>query len=193
MPEGFNYIDIVVLAGLSFGIFKGLKNGLIKEIAAIVGLILGIWAGFRFAFIFADYYRESFEIPENLIPFLGFLTAFILVLLGVIFAGRLLRETLKKANLSTVDKAAGATFGALKWGLILGTLLVLVGKAKVLPEEHTKGSFMYPLLTQYVEGVQEYSVALIPAAKNVFTEIDTYFQDLETIREKKEAVEQLQQ
>ncbi len=182
MPDGINYIDIIAIIALALGVFRGLRNGLVKEIAAIVALILGIWAGFRFAFVIAAWYRESTEIPENLVPFLAFLTTFILVLIAVIFAGKLLKNLLTKAKLSAMDKAGGAAFGAMKWGLVIGTLFVILGKAHILPEEHTKESLMYPMLSKYCHAVQEYSIGLIPDVKNVFTEMDQYFTDPETVR-----------
>lgn len=178
MPEGLTFIDIIAAVGIGFGLIRGWSNGIIKEVAGMIGVVLGIWAGFRFAFIFADYYKENFELPENVIPFLAFLTAFILVLVIVLFAGKALKFLLDKTNLTVLNKAAGALFGGLKLAFLIGSLITLVGKAGFIQEETKNQSITYPYLSVYVEGVMEYSVGLIPAAKNVFKDMDEYFDGL---------------
>ena len=121
------YIDIIVLVAVGFGLIRGWTNGIIKEVAGMVGVILGVWAGLRLAWVFADYYQENFEVPEAVIPLIAFLSAFLLVLIVVIMIGRLLRKILEKAALSGFDKIAGALFGGLKLAFIVGTLVGLVG------------------------------------------------------------------
>ena len=129
MPEGLTFIDIIAAVAIGFGFIRGWMNGFIKEIAGLVGIILGVWAGLRLAWIFADYYRENFEVPETVIPFIAFLTAFLLVLLAVVLIGRILRKILEKAALSGFDKIAGALFGGLKLAFLIGTLIGMIGKA----------------------------------------------------------------
>ena len=184
MPEGLTFIDIIAAVGIGFGLIRGWSNGIIKEVAGIIGVVLGVWAGFRFAFIFADYYRENFEVPENVIPFLAFLTAFILVLVLVFFAGKMLKFFLEKTNLSVLNKAAGAMFGGLKLAFVIGSLISLVGKAGFISQETKETSVAYPYISAYCEGVMEYSVGLIPAAKNVFKDMDEYFDKLGVPNEK---------
>lgn len=172
------YIDIVVLVAVGFGFIRGWTNGIIKEVAGMVGVILGLWAGLRLAWIFADYYRENFEVPEAVIPLIAFLSAFLLVLVGVILIGRLLKKILEKASLSGFDKIAGALFGGLKLAFIVGTLVGLVGKSGFLPSETKEKSVTYPYLIVFTEAVTDYSIGLIPAAKNTFGEMDEYFDGL---------------
>ncbi|MCB9231735.1 MAG: CvpA family protein [Bacteroidia bacterium] len=179
MPEGLTFIDIIAAIGIGFGLIRGWTNGIIKEVAGLIGVVLGIWAGFRFAFIFANYYQENFELPEAVIPFLAFLTAFILVLVIVFFIGRMLKFLLDKTNLSVLNQASGALFGGLKFAFLVGSLIGLIGKAGFISEETKGKSIAYPFLTTYCEGVMEYSIGLIPAAKNVFKDMDEYFDKIQ--------------
>lgn len=178
MPEGLLIIDIVAAIAIVYGLVKGIFNGIIKEVAGLVAVVFGIWAGFRFAFIFADYYKENTELPENVIPFIAFATAFAVVMALVLLGGRLLKFILEKAELNEIDRAAGAAFGTLKWAFIIGTVISLVGKANLVSEETKQNSITYPILTTYCEVVTEYTIGLIPTVKNVFTEIDDYFKSL---------------
>ena len=177
------WIDIPVLALVLFGIYRGLRSGIIMQVASLLGLIVGIWAGFRLAFIFANYYKNNFHLPEKAIPVAAFLTAFVLALLAVIFAGKLLKTVLEKTKLSMPDKAAGALFGAMKMAFLSGTIILLLHRSKIVNEEISTSSMTAKPIMGFAEGINEYSIGLVPKAKNVLTELDSFFLDLE-IRKK---------
>lgn len=140
---------------------------------------MGIWAGFRLAFIFANYYKNNFHLPEKAIPVAAFLTAFVLALLAVIFAGKLMKTILEKTNLSMPDKIAGALFGAMKMAFLSGTVLLLLHRSKIMNDEASNSCTSAQPLMGFAEGINEYSIALIPRAKNVLTDLDSFFLDLE--------------
>jgi membrane protein required for colicin V production len=169
-----NFIDIIVLVLLGLGIVRGFMNGVIREVAGLLGAVLGIWAGLRLAFVFAEYYRQHIDINEKLLPFLAFLTAFVLALVAVLLLGRVLDKIVKEASLGIVNKLMGALFGALKWGFITGSILNIVGNSGYL-KSTMDGSATYPYITGYTQYVTEYSIGLVPQAKNVFGEMNTYF------------------
>ena len=149
------------------------------QVAAFLGLIVGIWAGFRLAFLFANYYKNNFHLPDKAVPVAAFLTAFVLALLAVILAGKLLKSFLEKTNLSLPDKAVGALFGGMKMAFLSGTVLLLMHRSKVFDDTATQSTTSAKPLMNFAEGMNEYSIALIPQAKNVLSDLDTFFLDLE--------------
>lgn len=177
-----NFIDIIALVAIGFGAFRGFRNGAILEIAGLLGLIVGIWAGLRLAFIFAAYYRDNFEIPENYIPLLAFLTAFLLGIGAVWLIGRLLHKMIHSVALGLPNRAGGAVFGAAKWAFLAGTVLSLVGSSQFISPETKESSIAYPALDTYCKTVQGYTIGLIPAASNVFKDVEEYFVDLDSVR-----------
>lgn len=177
-----NLIDILAIVAIGFGIWRGFRNGVIIEVASLLGLIVGIWAGMRLAFIFANYYRDTFEIPSNYIPLLAFFSAFLIGLGVVWLAAKLATRFLKTVQLNLPNRIAGAAFGALKWAFLLGTLLSMIGNSEVITDETKQNSTAYPLLNGYCRTVTEYTVGLLPAVRNVFDEMETYFTDLDSTR-----------
>lgn len=169
-----NFIDIIVLVLLGIGIVRGLMNGVIREVAGLLGVVLGIWAGLKLAFVFANYYREHIDINEKLLPFLAFLTAFVLALVAVLLLGRILDKMVKEASLGPVNKILGALFGGLKWAFITGSILNIVGHSGYF-KSTMDGSATYPYVAGYTHYVTEYSIGLVPQAQNVFGEMETYF------------------
>lgn len=181
-----NLIDIVALVAIGFGFWRGFRNGVIIEVASLLGLIVGIWAGLRLAFIFANYYRDNFDLPENWIPLLAFLTAFLLGIAAVYLVGRLLNSFVNSIALGIPNRMAGGAFGAAKWAFLFGTVLSLIGNSQVIPQETRDNSVAYPALEEYCKGVQGYTVGLIPAARNVFKDVETYFVSLDSIRDEQQ-------
>lgn len=177
-----NLIDIVALVLIGFGAWRGYKNGMITEVTGLLGLIIGVWAGMRLAFVFANYYRDNFDIPENYIPLLAFLTAFLLGIGAVYLLGRALHKVVHSVALGLPNRAAGVAFGAAKWAFIVGTVLSLVGNSQIVAPQTVNESKAYPLLGNYCKGVQAYTIGLIPQATNVFNDVENYFVGLDSVR-----------
>lgn len=177
-----NFIDIIVLVAVGYGIFKGFQNGVIYEVAGLLGLVVGVWAGMRLAFIFANYYKENFEVPAKWLPLLAFFTAFMLGMGAIWLSGRLVNGLVNTAQLGIVNRLAGAAFGLLKWAFIAGTFFSLIGNSMILTPEVQAGSATYPIVTGYCKVVTEYSIGLLPKARNVFDEMETYFVELDSTR-----------
>ncbi len=183
-----NFFDIIALIILGYGAYKGYKNGVIIEVASLLGLVVGFWAGMRLAFIFANYYRDTFQVPENWIPALAFFTAFALGLGAVFLAAKAATTLLKTVQLNLPNRLAGAAFGILKWGFLFGSLLSIVGTSQFLGNDVKESSKVYPVLNTYCSVVQGYSIGLLPAAHNVFDDMENYFVELDSVRNAKKGL-----
>ncbi len=173
-----NFLDLIALLAIGYGAIKGFFNGMVKEIIGFISVILALWIGMRIAFLFADYYKGNAGLPDRYIPFLAFLSAFLLVLVAILLLARLIDTMVSATALTVPNKLGGAAFGGLKLAFLVGALFCVVGHANYLPEETKNSSATYKPLTEYVSKVNEYSFALLPGAKNVFAEMKTYFSDI---------------
>ena len=178
MFSWLSILDIIILLLIGWGAYKGFKNGVVKELAGLIGFVLAIWAGFSLAFIFADFYKEKFEIPSSIIPVIAFLSAFVLMLVVVILLGKVLDKIIKGAALSTFNKIMGLVFGVLKLAFVTGALIGVLGKSRIFSDRIRQDSFTYPILEVYCEATIEYSIGWFPKAKNVFSDLDEYFHEL---------------
>lgn len=175
-----NFLDIFALGVLGYGAYKGFKNGVIIEVASLLGLIIGFWAGMRLAFIFAHYYRDHFQLPEKWVPSIAFFTAFAIGLGAVYLAGWAATKLVNTAQLELPNRLAGLGFGVLKWGFLVGALFCIIGNAEILAKKTTEESVAYPALTTYSKVVQGYSIGLIPQARNVLDDMEHYFVQLDS-------------
>jgi membrane protein required for colicin V production len=176
-----NFLDIFALIVLAYGAYKGFKNGVLIEVAGMLGLIIGFWAGMRLAFIFAHYYRDNFHLPEKWVPAIAFFTAFAIGMGAVYLAGWAATKLLHTAQLELPNRLAGLGFGILKWGFLLGAFFSIVGNSQVLTKETVAGSASYPVVTTYSKVVQGYTIGLIPAAHNVLDDMEQYFVEVDSV------------
>lgn len=118
------FLDIVIGLLLIWGLWKGLKNGLFVELASIIALIAGIFGAIHFSYIAGDYLSQNMQWNERYINLASFIITFIVIVLAIHFAGKLLTKIANFAMLGLVNKIAGGLFGALKVAIILGAILV---------------------------------------------------------------------
>lgn len=129
-----NWLDIVLLVALAIPTFIGLKQGLIKSVLSLVGLIIGVILASNFYEALGD--RLGF-IPN---PDMANITAFILILVGVLviatILARLLKFIVSIVMLGWVNYLGGAVFGLLLgtilWGAILAIWVKFLGTELII-------------------------------------------------------------
>ena len=144
-------LDIVLGIFLAYGLYKGFKNGLFVELAAIVALIAGIYGAIHFSYLVSDYLSQNLDWNERYLKIAAFLITFLLILFVVHLAGRLLTKIANIALLGTLNRIAGGIFGAVKVAVILGALLLFFEKATTSlglfgPETRANSIFYQPLV-----------------------------------------------
>jgi len=187
-----NFIDIIAAIGLGYGAFVGFRNGVVREIAGLLGLVIGVWAGLRLGFIFASLLNEKLGIDGNFLPLLGFLVAFLIGIAAVYFVGRMTSTLINSVGIGLPNKLGGLIFGAAKWAFLLGTGLTLVANSGFITEEQRKGSLSYPFLHTFSVKTQDYTIGLVPAATNVLDDVGEYFIELDSTRRVKEGLPPLE-
>ncbi|MAZ26930.1 MAG: colicin V production protein [Cytophagaceae bacterium] len=166
-----NYIDIILAILLLWGLIRGLKNGFFIELASLIALIAGIYGAIHFSYYAVDYLSEKVDWSIATINLLAFAITFIIIVVVVTLAGKLLTKIADLAMLGMLNKLLGALFGILKTGFILSVILMFINamssSLSFLDEETKQESTLYP----YVE-------ALAPLVlPNILKEVDEYRQE----------------
>ncbi|WP_456432830.1 CvpA family protein [Thermosulfuriphilus sp.] len=123
--SGLSWFDYLLLAIFVFFFLKSLFNGFSRELASIVGLILGIFLAGRFHPLVANI-LSPWITNQPLLKGLSFLTVFIIVYLSIFILGVLLRRTLELIKLSWLDRVLGAALGFIKASLVAAMIIFLV-------------------------------------------------------------------
>ena len=160
-----NTVDIIILVLLVPLTIQGLIKGFSTQVAAIVGLLLGVWASFRFSTLLSGWLQPYLAVSPNVLNLVSFVTILIVVIVLLALLGRALKGVLKFAMLGWLDKLLGAVFGLAKGALILGLLIMAFNavntKVPMVKEETLSGSVLYPAMLQITDTVFPYLEDLI--------------------------------
>jgi len=142
-----SFIDIVLGLLLLYGLFKGVKNGLVVEIASIIALVAGLYGAIHFSYIVGNYLASHLDWNERTMSLIPFIITFFIIVIAVILAGRLLTKVAEFAMLGLLNKIAGGLFGALKVAIILGAMLIFLESVnknlRLVNEEAMADSVLY--------------------------------------------------
>jgi len=117
-----NFIDIIICIPIIWGIYKGLTDGIITQVAGIVAFFGGIWIATHYS---ADF-TKLFSFSGKYASVASFSFFFLVSVIMVILIARLTNKIIDNASLSIINKIAGATFGGLKYALILSVLFFMI-------------------------------------------------------------------
>jgi len=166
LPHPMNYLDIVLIIPLLWGLYKGFTKGLIIEVASLIALGLGIWGSIHFSDLTAAWLTKQFAWETEYLPVVAFAITFVGIVMGVYACAKLLERVVNLVALKFVNKLGGAVFGALKLGLIASVLLLIVDgldqRIDFIPDGDKSGSILYePVMSiagVVIPGVQESGV-----------------------------------
>jgi len=142
-----NWIDIVIIILLVFGLARGFINGFIKELASLLALILGIWGAIKFSSFTAERLYDFFDMTGQYVGIIAFLITFVLIVIGVHFVGLVVDKFIDKISLGFLNSLLGLVFGVFKSALILSVIFTVLNaidaKHKFLPRKQIEDSRLY--------------------------------------------------
>lgn len=118
-----NYLDVIILLPILYGIVRGLLRGFVQELTSILAIIAGVGVAKYLAPWFSVKILEVMNMPEWLGHALAYLLLFAGVALLCMAFSSSFRKFLKTVHLKWLDKLAGAIFDGLKWALIMSVVL----------------------------------------------------------------------
>lgn len=163
-----NKIDVLILIVVGIPALLGLKSGLLKNLLALAGIVLGLFLAVRFYDAFAELFRH-FSFLEKI----SNIAAFFSIVLVFYFAGILIANKITKINFitSAVDKIAGAVFGMLQGVVIASLILLFINSFNFIPYDIINDSKFYPHVVDAAPTVFDFISKLFPSVKTFFEEI----------------------
>jgi membrane protein required for colicin V production len=142
-----NWIDLVIIILLVFGLARGFINGFIKELASLLALILGIWGAIKFSSFTAERLYDFFDITGQYVGIIAFLITFVLIVIAVHFVGLVVDKFIEKISLGFLNSLLGLIFGVFKSALILSVIFTVLNaidaKHKFLPRKQIENSRLF--------------------------------------------------
>lgn len=152
-----NWLDIVLAIPLIWFTYKGIRHGLVVELASLAALILGIFVALHFSFYVEDFLREQFEIAETYLGIISFAITFLIVALLVHLTGKIIHKAVNIVALGLLNRLAGGVFGFLKAALFLSLILYFVNMfdatSSLIKQDVKDNSHLYKPIQSIVPGI----------------------------------------
>lgn len=174
-----NYIDIILSIPMLWGLYRGLKRGIIKELTSLLALILGIYGAVHFSEQLQSIFQANISIDDSLLPIISFAASFILIVLLVRLIGLLLDKIIKMAALGMISRLLGGVFGMLKTAFIISAILLVFNtldyQLEIIPKEQKKNSLLHQPISEMVSLLirdVEVGNSLIEEAEKIWQEAE---------------------
>lgn len=171
-------IDIICGILILLAFFNGYKKGIIDAVLSIFAIVLGIIIALNFSTIVTSWLIENFNLPTFILPALSFILVIIVVILALKLVANLAEKILKTVMLNFVNKLAGGIVWSLLATVILSLLLFFVNKTGIFTESLISESFALKTLLPLAPTFLELISALIPKMKESFLQLNQQVQDL---------------
>ena len=170
-----NLLDIFIIVPLVWFAYKGVRRGLVLELASLAGLVLGIYAAIHFSDFTEQFLIDSFHAGGQYLHVVAFIITLVVVIVVIYLIGKLIEKLLDLVALGFFNKLLGLVFGLLKGALLVSVVLFVINSFD------TNQRFLKP-------HVKERSLFYAPVEKIVPTIVP--WLDMEKFRQKKEEIEE---
>jgi membrane protein required for colicin V production len=121
-----NWLDAIIVVILILSLVMGFINGLVKEVASLAALILGIWGAIKFSAFTAAKLYDYFDMTGHYVGVIAFLVTFGIIVVIIHFIGILADKLVTATALGFVNRILGIVFGLLKSVLIMSVFFVIL-------------------------------------------------------------------
>src|SRR5690625_7278871 len=105
-----NILDLLILLPIAFFAYRGFKNGLIREVLGIAGIVLGVFLAFRYMDEAGVYIQLFFGEHVEYVPFVADFIIFIGSLVVVTGLALMPKKLFVAIQLHFMNRATGLVF-----------------------------------------------------------------------------------
>ncbi|MWV62797.1 CvpA family protein [Helicobacter saguini] len=157
-----NYIDIGVIVVVLILAIRGMQNGLIQEIAALIGFVLGLYLATKYFALGAEYIGYTGLEFEN--ESISWILSFIIILslvwvLCLVIGAVVSRFVVIMPSLNVINYFGGYLFAALKYFLILSAILYGLSQVEFLKKpiaDNFKATATYPVMMEIAQKIMNF-------------------------------------
>lgn len=160
-----NTLDIILIICLSAALIEGLIRGFTEQIIALVSIIAGTWAAFKFSQLVCSMLQPYLQISEKVLYVIVFVLMIVVVILLLRLLGKVIKASIKFVMLGWLDRLLGALFALIKVSLIIGIVIILFNTINssfhIVSESVMENSVIYAPMKRFAYEVFPYFKELL--------------------------------
>ena len=144
------------------------------ELISLVAIILGVLGGFKLMGVGMIFLQDRFNADKTTLPYLSFAVIFIIIVLLVRLLGNVVKHSIDKSFLGTVDQVMGGVLGTFKTLFMLSIVIWIMDSFKFTPKTAwTEGSWLYPFTALLAPRTADWIGGFLPVFKRNFPAVLT--------------------
>ncbi|MDG5766990.1 CvpA family protein [Balneolales bacterium ANBcel1] len=169
-----NLLDGLALLFILYFAWRGYRNGLIKEVFRIVGLVLAGFVAFQYADLAGSLIRPVLDIDPQFIPYISFTALFVLAMVAVQLGIAFLDALIQLLLLSIPNRLLGSLFGVLKSSLLVSIALIVLSGFGIPGSETRNQSVLYKSLVKVAPASYDIVARVLPGVKPYKESVEEY-------------------
>lgn len=118
-------VDIIILLCFIPGVIRGLSKGFLEQGLTLIGIILSVWAAFKFSNLVCTWIKPYLEVSDTVLHVVAFALVLVVVILAALLLAKLLTKAVEAAMLGWLNKGLGVLAACAVTALVLGLLIIL--------------------------------------------------------------------
>lgn len=173
------FIDIMVLLAVISAVFKGLRQGLIMALFNTVSLIVGLAAAVRLSTAISPTLSTYLgEGGTRYLPFISFLLVYLAAVLVIRVVGKLIQKSVETIQLGFINRIGGVALYLLLYLALISVVIFYLENIGFLSPDLVAQSRTYGMIAPFGPGVLDVLGKVIPAFKDMFQELNGFFDNL---------------
>ena len=161
----FSTIDIIFLILMGVMAFRGLFNGIVKELFSLGSLVFGLLAAMVFYKNLADFFTDQFG-HHAWNEGLAFFLVFIIIFIGLKIIERIVLKMMEETAAFSIDKGLGFLLGLIEGIIICSLLTYFLGFQTIInTEKMLSDSLFVPFLAKIFPFLESTGSAVLNSIK----------------------------
>ena len=138
-----NTLDIVILLVLAAGLVHGFSKGLVRQVFSIVGVVVAFILSVQFMEPVGQLAAASLGLSQQIAPLAGFVVVFLGIQVLAFVFSRMAESMLETLHLTGINRLLGGAVGAVKAGLLMSVLFLLLAYVGFPSQNMKENSRLY--------------------------------------------------
>jgi membrane protein required for colicin V production len=168
-------LDILAVAILGFGFYRGFTRGFVLSIFSLVAWFIGLVAALKLTDVGTGYMRDWTDSKSPWVPIVTFIVIFLAVVVIVILFAKLIDQIITVAQLGLWNKLAGGVLETLIFVLVLSVTVWMFNNGGFISPEAKSESKLYGIVSPVAPGFFTWLGHNVPAFSDLLDNLKPYF------------------
>src|SRR5664279_1007810 len=168
-------IDIFCCIIICLAVIQGWKKGLILALFSMVCGLVGLAAAVKLSAVLATHMKSDLHMTSRWLPVIAFVLVFVMVLLIIRWAGKLLEKLVQLVLLGWLNKLGGILLFLILYLAVYSIILFYGTKVQVISKQAVNDSHLYSLIAPLGPGVIRFITGFIPYGHDMFHALEGFF------------------